>query len=127
VRKPGNQDFIRVHPDITYRDSFAAIELKNEQRELYIVAGNMTADLSAETVPATLFTAIKRQGIVFFWPVRLPGSDCKINPWWRSAREAGCSSAAGTVLGQYRGRRLQTGCCRSRVAAEWPLEPRPAD
>jgi hypothetical protein len=88
VRKPGNQDFIRVHPDITYRDSFPAIELKNEQRELYIVAGNMTADLSTETVPTTLFTAINRQGIVFFWPVRLPGSDGKTNPWWRSAREA---------------------------------------
>ena len=37
---------------------------------------------------ATLYTAINRQGVVFLWPVRLPGPDGKVNEWWRSAGEA---------------------------------------
>jgi hypothetical protein len=66
---------------------FPAIELK-EDRELYLVGPRMRADLSTESVPSTLFTAINRQGVVFLWPVRLPGPDGKTNEWWRSAREA---------------------------------------
>ena len=87
VRKPNQQDFVRVHPDPAYREQFPALELK-EERELYLVGPNMRADLSTESVPSTLFTAINRQGVVFLWPVRLPGPDGKTNVWWRSAREA---------------------------------------
>jgi hypothetical protein len=87
VRRPNPQDFVRVHPDAVYRESFPAIDLKDE-RELYMVARNMQAELSAECVPATLYTAINRQGVVFLWPIRLPGPDGKINEWWRSAAEA---------------------------------------
>jgi hypothetical protein len=35
VRKPGNQEFVRVHPDAEYRGPFAVIELK-EDREYYL-------------------------------------------------------------------------------------------
>jgi hypothetical protein len=87
VRRPNPQDFVRVHADPAYRDMFPAIELKDE-RELYVVSRNMQAELSTECVPATLFTAINRQGVVSLWPVRLPGPDGKTNEWWRSAREA---------------------------------------
>jgi hypothetical protein len=87
VRKPSAQDFIRVRPEPAYRESFPAIDLKTE-RELYVVTRAMQAELSTECVPATLFTAINRQGVVFLWPVRLPGPDGKINEWWRSAAEA---------------------------------------
>jgi hypothetical protein len=87
VRRPNPQDFIRVNPDASYRDQFPAIELKDE-RELYIVARNMQPELATECVSATLFTAINRQGVLFLWPVRLPGPDGKTNEWWRSAREA---------------------------------------
>jgi hypothetical protein len=87
VRRPNPQDFIRVHPDVAYRESFPAIDLKDE-RELYVVSRNMQAELSTECVSETLFTAINRQGVVFLWPIRLPGPDGKTNEWWRSAREA---------------------------------------
>jgi hypothetical protein len=87
VRKPNQQDFVRVHPDEAYRENFRAIDLK-EERELYIITRDMQAELATECVPATLFTAINRQGVVFFWPVRLPGPDGKLNEWWRSAAEA---------------------------------------
>jgi hypothetical protein len=87
VRKPHPQDFVRVHPDAAYRENFPAIDLKTD-RELYVVTREMQAELSTECVPAKLFTAINRQGVVFLWPVRLPGPDGKLNEWWRSAAEA---------------------------------------
>jgi hypothetical protein len=87
VRKPNPQDFIRVRKDEKFREAFPAIKLKDE-RELFVVARGMQAELSTECVPATLFTAINRQGVIFLWPVRLPGPDGKTNEWWRSAREA---------------------------------------
>jgi hypothetical protein len=87
VRKPSPQDFVRVHPDPAYRENFPIIELKDE-REEYIVVADLVPALVGEFVTKTLFTAINRQGTVFFWPVRLPSPDGKNLDWWRSGREA---------------------------------------
>ena len=87
VRKPSPQDFVRVHPDPAYRENFPIIELKDE-REEYIVVADLVPLLIGEFVTKTLFTAINRQGTVFFWPVRLPSPDGKNLDWWRSSREA---------------------------------------
>jgi hypothetical protein len=96
VRKPNKQDFIRVHPDTAYRESLPAIDL-NDERELYVVTRNMQAELATECVPATLFTAINRQGVIFLWPIRLPGPDGKSNEWWRSAAKAATLAMTGWV------------------------------
>jgi hypothetical protein len=85
VRKPSPQDFVRVHPEL--RENFPILELKDE-REEYIVTQSMIPELADEIVTKTLFLAINRQGVVFFWPVRLPSPDGKDLDWWRSAREA---------------------------------------
>jgi len=87
VRKPSPQDFVRVHPDPAYRENFPIIELKDE-REEYIVVADLVPLLIGEFVTKTLFTAINRQGTVFFWPVRLPSPEGKNLDWWRSSREA---------------------------------------
>jgi hypothetical protein len=87
VRKPNPQDFVRVHPETEFRENFPIIELKDE-REEYIVVTDLVPALTGEFVTKTLFTAINRQGTVFFWPVRLPSPDGKNLDWWRSAREA---------------------------------------
>jgi hypothetical protein len=87
VRKPGPQDFVRVHPSPEYRDNFPIIELKDE-REEYIVTAGLVPELNGEFVTKTLFLAINRQGTLFFWPVRLPAPDGKMLDWWRTAREA---------------------------------------
>jgi hypothetical protein len=84
VRKPNNQDFIRVHPGEDYRLAAAVIELK-EDREVYLVLPTVAAQLPGECVPVILFTGINRQGVVFLWPVKLPTPDGKINEWHRSA------------------------------------------
>ena len=62
VRKPNRQDFVRVHPDPDYRLTPAAIIEVKEDREVYLVTPNMAQDLPGEFAPATLFTAINRQG-----------------------------------------------------------------
>jgi len=87
VRKSNRQDFVRVHPDPSYRLPAAIIELK-EDREIYLVAPHLVEALHDEITPAILFTAINRQGVVFLWPAKLPGPDGKENEWHRSAREA---------------------------------------
>ena len=87
VRKPGKQEFVRVHPDPTYREILPLIDLK-EDREVYVVTKRMISALAGEIIPYTLFTSITRQGVVFLWPVRLPSSDGRVIEWHRSAAEA---------------------------------------
>jgi hypothetical protein len=87
VRKPNPQDWVRVHPGADYRMDLAFIELKDE-RELYLVSPSIAAVVSNETFPATLFTAINRQRVVFLWPVRLSSSGERTMEWHRSRREA---------------------------------------
>jgi hypothetical protein len=88
VRKPNKQDFVRVHPDPAFRESFAMIELQDD-REMYLIGGaSLAAELAVETFSATLFTAVNRQGVTFLWPVRLPKADGKEMDWHRSMREA---------------------------------------
>ena len=88
VRKPNRQDFVRVHPDSSYRLTPAAIIEVKEDREVYLVTPNMAQDLPGEFAAATLFTTINRQGVLHLWPVKLPGPDGKHNEWHRSAAEA---------------------------------------
>lgn len=89
VHKPKKQDFVRVHPDPDYRASFPMLELKEERdRGLYLVNPGLADLLAGDLSHRTLFTAINRQGVVFFWPVPLPSADGRQNEWHRSLREA---------------------------------------
>jgi hypothetical protein len=88
VRKPNRQDFVRVHPDESYRLTPAAIIESKEERETYLVLPEMAKELPGEFAAATLFTSITRQGVLFIWPVKLPAPDGKYNPWPQSAAEA---------------------------------------
>ena len=87
VRKPAKEWWIQVHPDPAYRLETAVLELK-EERETYLVARELWDDLAGEISPRILFTTVNRQGVTFLWPVRLPGSDGRIETWSRSALEA---------------------------------------
>jgi hypothetical protein len=89
VHKPDKAWFVRVHPAEDYRLQTAVIELK-EERETYLVSQNLWHELATEATfsPRVLFTTVNRQGVVFLWPVRLPGPDGKLDDWNRSALEA---------------------------------------
>ena len=88
-RKPAREWFIRVHPDEKYRVQTAVIELK-EEREIYLVDPELWPELAAEATfsPRHLCTAVNRQGVLFIWPIRLPGADGRVDEWSRSSLEA---------------------------------------
>lgn len=90
VRKPSKEWFVQVHPDESYRMQTAVVELK-EDRETYLVDPALWSALSSsESTFGTrsIFTAVNRQGVVFLWPIRLPGADGKLDDWNQSALEA---------------------------------------
>jgi len=88
VRKPNKQDFVRVHPDPAYRLTTAIIELRDDRGEVYLVAPHMAVQVPGEVTPVTIYTAINRQGVVFLWPAKVPGTDGRVNEWHRSGMEA---------------------------------------
>ena len=89
VRKPAKEWFVQVHPDEAFRLQTAVIELK-EDRETYLVDPTLWDQIATEATfsPRALFTAMNRQGVLFLWPVRLPGADGRVDEWSRSALEA---------------------------------------
>src|SRR5262245_16058478 len=86
VRKPDKTWFVRVHPDQTYSVETMVLELK-EEREVYLVTRPLWGQLATESAvsPRVIVTAINRQGVLFLWPVRLPGPDGRLDDWNRSA------------------------------------------
>ena len=87
VRKPGQQDFVRVRVGPEWSENFPIVDLQDD-REQFIVATGLVPELFTELVHKTLRLAINKQGTVFFWPIRLPTPEGKDLDWWRSAREA---------------------------------------
>jgi hypothetical protein len=107
VRRPDRQWWNRVCPDESWRMDAAVLEVK-EDRETFIVDKGLWPDLVHEITPKRLFTAINRQGVVFIWPVRLPGPDGRLDAWNHSAHaaaEMACGSwvrvSANMSLGAY--------------------------
>jgi hypothetical protein len=89
VDKPRKEWWVRTHPDPAYRLPTALLELK-EDRETYLVTSTLWPDLVSEPTfsPKLLLTSITRQGVLFLWPIRLPGADGRIDDWSRSAMDA---------------------------------------
>ena len=89
VRKPHQQEWIRVHPSESYRGDFATIHLR-EEREFYLLATAMVEELRNELTPVTIYTAINKSGALFLWPACLPGSasNRRTAVWYSSAHEA---------------------------------------
>jgi hypothetical protein len=87
IRRPGPQDWFRVHSSPKYRETLAFLELK-EDREHYIVNLAAVPELQPECYIATLFTAITRTGTLFMWPVKVPAADGRVNEWHQSAAVA---------------------------------------
>ena len=84
VRKPNRQEFVRVHPDATYRLDTAVVELKAE-RETYVVAPSLWSEIGGELIPKCLLLTMTRQNVLILWPIRLPGKDGRIDQWNQSA------------------------------------------
>ena len=81
VRRPGPQDFVRVHPSAAYRCLMALLKIEDDRDEIYAVNLGAVPDLRNECYAANLFTAITRTGVLFLWPVRVPAADGRVNEW----------------------------------------------
>ncbi len=86
-RKPNRQEFIRVRASEEWRLETGVFE-DRVNREIYLVQRDLWAELTGEVYPVCLFLAVNRQGDVFLWPVKLPGSDGRSNAWNDSALAA---------------------------------------
>ncbi len=86
-RKPNPQAFIRVRPEGEFRLATAVIEIK-EDREIYLLAPALREVVSHVWQLKMFYTAITRQGTLFLWPVRMPGSDGRLDTWNQSAHTA---------------------------------------
>ena len=97
-RKPSKEWFVQTHPDEAYRIQTCVVELK-EDSETYLVDPSLWPELASESTfsPRALITSINRQGVLFLWPIRLPGSDGRLDEWSRSAMEAAALAAGKWV------------------------------
>jgi hypothetical protein len=96
VNKPNKQQWVRVHPDADYRLDVAIIEMK-EGNHMFLVEPSLVPELGAEVSFVTLFTAITREGNLFFWPVKLPDPEGRPSSWNDSAREAASEAIVSWV------------------------------
>jgi hypothetical protein len=84
-RKPGKQEFIRVHNTIELNVRGIVME---EDGDFYVVGGRMTEALGDEAKSFCLRPYINRAGTLRLWPIRLPDTDGRVNEWHRSAAVA---------------------------------------
>lgn len=87
MRKPADQDFVRVHPSPQFRETLAFLDLR-EDREIFVIEPALIPELSGEIFYATLFTAISRSGVLFLWPIKVQAGEAKANEWHISAATA---------------------------------------
>lgn len=82
-RKPSKEQFVRVHRDAAYRCTGGLIELKDDDSESYWVDPALWPYLADEPTfgKRLVLTAITRQGSLFLWGLRLPGTDGKVPDW----------------------------------------------
>jgi len=84
VRRPGRQEWFRVHRDPSYVIDCLLLERKDGEgmvRERYWVDVDLYNLLLEEATRIRLFTCISTQGTVFLWPCKLPTGDNAGKRW----------------------------------------------
>ena len=89
VRKPSREQWVRTETNPDLWRPFPMLELK-EDGEMYLVAQEVHDQLAGEPafIAARLVPSVTDGGVFFYWPIRLPDSDGRINPWHESAATA---------------------------------------
>lgn len=88
VMKPKRTWWFRVNPEYHLDAALLLDESSAAGRESYLVAPELVQELGDDVVPTSLFGAMSRQGVFFVLPVRLPGTDGRLDSWNMSMREA---------------------------------------
>lgn len=85
--KPDKMEFVRVHPDKSFRIDTAVIVDKTN-RESYLVAPPLWPELPDFISLVRLCTAVNRHGTTFLWPATLPDPNGRPMDWHTSMLEA---------------------------------------
>ncbi len=84
VGRPDKQVWLRVHPDLDHMIDVAVLDVKSDG-DIYLVDPTLALALPNEVAAKRLFQYVTRQGDVGIWPVKLPDSEGKLDPWSESA------------------------------------------
>jgi hypothetical protein len=85
VEKPGDQEFIRVHPDEAYRFVAALITHQDERGARYLIHPSFAPQIgNIKFHLERLYLYTSRQGKLAFWPIKVP-KDNRENTWLESA------------------------------------------
>ena len=89
VRKPGRQEWIRVHSEEDYRQlARVFVDQQDIGKDVYWIDDDLAATLAPEdTRLVELLASINRQGEIFLWQLSVPSGDGRTNDWTASARE----------------------------------------
>ena len=85
VRKPSKQWFVRTHVTMVYQAYIIDLE---DDRETYLVLPHVAQVLGSDVAPKEIRLGVTRQGNLFFWPIRVPGPDGRIDDWNDAAMQA---------------------------------------
>jgi hypothetical protein len=86
VRKPKNNEFVRVHPEPQYSLTTWVFEDKDEN-ETYMVAPGIRPLVIAGMVVKMLTLAVNQLGLIFIWPVPVDDEQSRKNMWNESSRQ----------------------------------------
>lgn len=86
VRRPGRNEFFRVHPSDDYVvDSLVLEHESGLDRVTYWIAPELRAALLEDARRVRLYTCLSKRGVVFLWPAKLPVDDGGGRQWAASA------------------------------------------
>lgn len=87
IRKPNRHEFFRTRLEPEFCLDTGIFEDK-EEREIFFVTPQMREALAGEVKPVLLVQTITRQGVLLFWPLKLPTEGQRHNGWMETAKEA---------------------------------------
>jgi hypothetical protein len=88
VRKPNRNEFFRVHPDGENYSFRCALVEDPDNRDVYVMAGELADQYPDLCRPVKIVTAINRTGNPFLWPLKMPTGDRRGGAWIDSALQA---------------------------------------
>ena len=93
VRNPGNQLWFSPHSDQKNWRSFLTIKDKLDSDTFYVLDPSLAEELQVEYNTTLFVPFITQQEEVFFWPIKLPDSEGRIDSWNTSKLEHAVAGA----------------------------------
>jgi hypothetical protein len=88
TEKPNKQTFFQSHPNHDYHLLTQCIEVKDGQREVYLVAPHLRGVLAVDVTTKLLVPVITRENNLRIWPINYGDASGRMNSWSESAIEA---------------------------------------